>query len=142
MYNTNTLFFIRYSGDLTTLTPINLVTESNQLILRFVTNSVHFLSVGQVHRGFRIAYQVRDISNQEFVDKIVVDACLTPRNKNINQLQVPVNVCSNEPNEMQAITRVNPTPYLVGLILDENEFCAGALVSKQHVMTTAHCTSG
>lgn len=57
------------------------------------------------------------------------------------QLEISTFFCPNEPKNLQKIGRGNPTPYLVGLILDENEFCSGALISKEHVLTTAHCTS-
>jgi len=36
----------------------------------------------------------------------------------------------------------NPNPFLVALVLDDQQFCSGTLVSNRHVVTSAHCTRG
>ncbi len=38
--------------------------------------------------------------------------------------------------------QTNPNPFLVALVLDDQQFCSGTLVSDRHVLTSAHCTRG
>jgi len=137
----------RLSGDLSPITPMLFVSESNSLAVRFISSPFT-----QGSKGFRIGYYTRKSNSgkpaatEPAHDVYVVVTCnyfpvdapvLFPSN-GISKGQEPsVRIPTPERPE-----RANPNPFLVALVLDDEQFCSGTLISDRHVVTSAHCTRG